>query len=107
MSGPEARVPFGLSHDARGQPFKIDEVGTEPGLKCRLLLESDSPQARSLEGRQLAMYFSLMLPDRSRLRLSNLRPQRAPSPISSLAKEKEGRMRLATRGLEKWNNSQL
>ena len=99
MSGPEARV--------RGSPFEIDDVGTAPGLKCRLLLESDSPQARSLEGRQLAMYCSLMLPDRSRLRLSNRRPQRVPSPISSLAKEKEGRMRLATRELEKWNNSQL
>jgi hypothetical protein len=34
MSGPEARV--------RGSPFEIDDVGTEPGLKCRLLLESDS-----------------------------------------------------------------
>jgi hypothetical protein len=73
-----------------------------PGAK------SDSTQARSLEGRHLAMYFSLMLPDRSRLRLSNLRrPQRAPSPISSLANEKEGRMRLATRELEQWNNRQL
>jgi hypothetical protein len=99
MSGPEASV--------RGSPFETDDTGTEPGLKCRLLLESDSPQARSLEGRQLAMYFSLMLPDRSRLRLSNLRPQRAPSPISSLAKEKEGRMRPTTRELEKWKNSQL
>jgi hypothetical protein len=60
----------------------------------------DSTEARTLEGRQLAMYCSLMLPDRSRLRLSNLRrPQRAPSPISSLAKEKEG--------LGKWNSRQL
>jgi hypothetical protein len=90
MSGPDARV--------RGSPFTIDDAGTEPGLTCRLLLESDSPQARSLEGRPLAMYCSLMLPDRSRLRMSNLWPQRAPSPISSLAKEKEG--------LEKWNNRQ-
>ena len=69
MSGPEASVLLGLSHDARGRHFTIDEAGTEPGLKCRLLLESDSPRARSLEGRQLAMYFSLMLPDRSGLRL--------------------------------------
>jgi len=35
----------------------------------RVLLESDSTQARSLEGRSLAMYSSLRLPDRSRLRL--------------------------------------
>jgi hypothetical protein len=113
MSGSEARVLLGLSHDARGRPFKSDEVGTEPGLKCRLLLESDSPQARSLEGRQLAMDFSLMFPDRSRLRLLNLRLQQAPragvttSPLSSLAKETEGRMRRANWELEKWNTSQL
>jgi hypothetical protein len=35
----------------------------------RLLLESASLEARSLEGRPLAMSSSLMLPDRSRLRL--------------------------------------
>jgi len=59
------------------------------------------------------MYFSLMLPERSRLRLLNLRLQQAPragvtaSPLSSLAQETEGRMRPATRELEKWNTSQL
>jgi hypothetical protein len=37
----------------------------------RLLLESAPTQARSLEGRPLTMDSSLMLPDRSRLRLLN------------------------------------
>ena len=35
----------------------------------RVLLESDSTQARGLEGRSVAMHSSLRLPDRSRLRL--------------------------------------
>ena len=35
----------------------------------RWLIESGSTPARNLEGRSLAMYFSLMLPERSRLRL--------------------------------------
>jgi hypothetical protein len=35
----------------------------------RSLIESDSTQARGLEGRPLAMYSSLRLPERSRLRL--------------------------------------
>ena len=35
----------------------------------RVLLESNSTRARSLEGRSLAMYSSLSLLDRSRLRL--------------------------------------
>ena len=64
--------------DARGQPVKIDVIRCEPVLTFatdgapvtgRVLLESDSTQARSLEGRSLAMYSSLRLPDRSRLRL--------------------------------------
>ena len=100
MSGPEASVLLGLSHDVRGRHFTIDEAGTEPGLKCRLLLESDSPRARSLEGRQLAMYFSLMLPDRSGLRL--FEPAATTSAASQrddvsplLAREGDGgRMRL-------------
>ncbi len=33
------------------------------------LIESRSTPARNLEGRSLAMYFSLLLPERSRLRL--------------------------------------
>jgi hypothetical protein len=33
------------------------------------LIEAGSTPARGLEGRSLAMYFSLMLPERSRLRL--------------------------------------
>ena len=53
MSRHEARVLLDLSHDARWRP-----------------------QARGLEGRQLAMHFSLMLPDRSRLRLLNPRATR-------------------------------
>lgn len=36
--------------------------------------KSASTQAESLEGRPLAMYNSLMLPDRSRLRLLELGP---------------------------------
>jgi hypothetical protein len=64
--------------DARGQPVKIDEIRLELALKFapdgapvtgRVLLESDSTQARSLEGRSLTMYSSLRFPDRSRLRL--------------------------------------
>ena len=65
--------------DARGQPVKNRrDSAREPALKFatdgapvsdRVLLESDSTQARSLEGRSLAMYSSLRLPDRSRLRL--------------------------------------
>ena len=113
MSGSEARVLPGLSHDARGRHFRIDEAGAEPGLKCRLRLESDSPQARSLEGRQLAMYFSLMFPDRSRLRL--FEPAATTSAASRrddvpplLAREGDrGTHAPATRELEKWKNSQL
>ena len=113
MSGSEARVLPGLSHDGRGRHFRIDEAGAEPGLKCRLRLESDSPQARSLEGRQLAMYFSLMFPDRSRLRL--FEPAATTSAASRrddvpplLAREGDrGTHAPATRELEKWKNSQL
>ncbi len=79
MSGHEARVLLGLVPDARGWPFRIHEVRIAP-VTARLLLESGSTQARGLEGRPLAMYFSLMLPDRSRLRTS---------PLSSRAKETE------------------
>ncbi|HZC67024.1 MAG TPA: hypothetical protein VE201_00250, partial [Nitrospirales bacterium] len=43
----------------------------------RLFLESDSTQGQSLEGRPLAMYSTLRLPDRSRLRLLNSRQRSA------------------------------
>ena len=95
MSEHRARVLLSLSREARGRPFKNDEMRTGPALTfvtCgsarldagrdairsldasapvtgRLLLESDSTQTRSLEGRSLTMYSALRLPDRSRLRL--------------------------------------
>jgi len=75
----KARALLTPPRDARGQPVKIErDSAREPVLKFatdgapvtgRVLLESDSTQARSLEGRSLAMYSSLRLPDRSRLRL--------------------------------------
>lgn len=51
----EAGILLSLLHDARGQPFKMGGMRTGP--------------ARNLEGRPLAMYSALILPDRSRLRL--------------------------------------
>jgi hypothetical protein len=93
-----ARALLMPPRDARGQPVEIDE--REPALTFatdgapvtgRVLRESDSTQARSLEGRSLAMYSSLRLPDRSRLRL--LDPPRAgvtTSPRSSRRAEGEG-----------------
>jgi hypothetical protein len=87
-----ARVLLSLSHEARGQPFKMDEMRTEPvrkfatydsarpdpGQEAIQPLDAGapaSPEARSLEGRPLAMYSSLMLPDRSRRRLLDPRRQ--------------------------------
>src|SRR6267143_4977651 len=86
MSEHKARVLLRLSHDARGRPVKIDEMRTKPALKFaygsvrldpgrdaiqsldasppvtgRVLLESDSSRARSLEGR----------PDRKSTRLNS------------------------------------
>jgi hypothetical protein len=124
MSGHEARAIFSLSHDARGRPFKVGALRTAPALELasapvtgRVLLESDSTQARSLEGRPLSMYASLRLPDRSRLRLSNPPQRSAPhpanrsdplsAPLSSLAQEKEGRMRPIATELERWKNERL
>jgi len=143
MSEHAARALLSLSHDARGRPFKIDAMRTEPALKLaaygsarldrgrdaiqsqgasalvtgRVLLESDSPEARSLEGRPLAMYASLRLPDRSRLRLSNPGQRSAPhpanrsdplsAPLPSLAQEKAGRRRPIATELEKWKNDRL
>ena len=95
MSEHKASVLLRPSHDAREQPFKMDGMRTEPVFATygsarldpgrdatqsldagapvtgRLLLLSDSTQARSLEGRSVAMHSSLRLPDRSRLRLLN------------------------------------
>jgi hypothetical protein len=74
----EARALLTVPRDARGQPVTIDEIRRELALTFatdgapgtgRVLLESDSTQARSLEGRSLAMYSSLRLPDRSRISL--------------------------------------
>jgi hypothetical protein len=129
MSEHKAQVLLSLSREARGRSFKNDEMRTgtaltfvtrgsarlDPGRDAiqsldastpvtgRSLLASDSTQTRSLEGRPLTMYSALTLPDRSRLRL--LRAPRAgvtTSPLSSLAREKEGPMRLVTREVEKW-----
>jgi hypothetical protein len=88
MSDHRAGVLLSLCRDVRGQSVKKDEMRTELVLtlatygrarlnlgqdagapaRARLLLESVSPEARSLEGRPLAMYSSARLPDRSRLR---------------------------------------
>jgi hypothetical protein len=102
MSEHRTHVLVGLSHDARGRPFKIDEMRTEPTLKfptygsarldCgrgaiqsldasapgtgRVVLESDWTQ--NLEGRPLAMYAALRLPDRSRLGLLSSRQRSVP-----------------------------
>ena len=96
----KARALLTPPRDARGQAVKIDEIRREPALKFaadgapvtgRVLLESDSTQDRSLEGRSLAMHSSLRLPDRSRLRL--LDPPRADvatSPLPSRRAEGEG-----------------
>jgi hypothetical protein len=96
MSEHRARVLLSASCGDRGRAFTNDEIRTGPALKLvtcgsarlgpgrdaiqsldasapvtgRLLLESESTQPRTLEGRPLTMYSALRLPDRSRLRLS-------------------------------------
>ena len=130
----KARVLLSPSREARGRLFVIDggarlDPGryaiqsldaSAPAIGC-VLFESDSTQTRSLEGRPLAMYSSLRLPDRSRLGRLNPRPRSAPavavqkrrdvwlrrapragvttSPLSPLAQElaQEGPMRVGTR----------
>ena len=92
-------------------------TGEDARVVMRVLLESDSPEARSLEGRPLAMYASLRFPDRSRLRLSNPGQRSAPhpangsdplsAPLSSLAQDKGGRRRPTATELEKWKNDRL
>ena len=94
MSEHGARMLLGASPEARGWAFTKDEKRTGPALelvtggRARLdprrdavqsldastpvagrLLQSDSTQTRSLEGRPLTMYSALRLPDRSGLRL--------------------------------------
>src|SRR5438094_10475708 len=104
MSGHEARAILSLSHDARGRPFKVGALRTAPALEFvarggirldrgrdaiqpqhssapvtgRVLLESDSTHARSLEGRPLSLYASLRIPHRSPLRLPGPRHRRGP-----------------------------
>ena len=79
MSEHGARVLLGASREARGRAFTNDERRTAPALKVQSLdasapeagrlLQSDSTQTRSLEGRPLTMHSALRLPDRSGLRL--------------------------------------
>lgn len=141
----KARVLLSSSREARGRLFVIDgSARLDPGRYSiqsldasapaigRVVLESDSTQTPSLEGRPLAMYSTLRLPDRSRLGRLNPRPrsgpapgvpqrpdvwlQRAPrarvttSPLSPLARERtqeEGPMRGGTRKVEKWKTDRL
>ncbi len=74
----QAGVLLNLSRDAQRQAT-VSFIGSLSGagtpVTDRLLPESAAAQARSLEGRPLAMYSSLMLPDRSRLRLSESWPR--------------------------------
>jgi hypothetical protein len=89
----KARVLLNLSQDAQRQAT-VNVIGSISGaskpVTDRLLLESAPTQARSLEGRPLAMYSSLMLPDRSRRRLLESWPRFAAAfgeqrrPISGL-----------------------
>ena len=116
----KVRALLNLSQDAQRQAT-VNFIGSISGASKpatdRLLLESAPTQARSLEGRPLAMYASLRLPDRSRLRLSNPRQRSAPhpanrsdplsAPLSSLAQEKEGGMRPIATELERWKNERL
>ena len=69
MSEPKARSLLGQ--------YAIQPLDAGSPATGRLLLESVSTQARSLEGRPLAMSSSLMLSDRSTLGLWNRRPRLA------------------------------
>src|SRR2546422_11601197 len=74
MLAREVRVLFSLSGES---VVMFAAYGGE-----RLDPRADAPaslEARSLEGRPLAMYHSLTLADRSRLRLSEPRPRLAPN----------------------------
>jgi hypothetical protein len=69
----EPALEFATYGSARLDPGRdaSQSLGAGAPETGRLLLQSDSAQARSLEGRPLSMYSSLMLADRSRLRLLN------------------------------------
>jgi hypothetical protein len=63
----QAGVLLNLSQDAPRQAtvsFIGSLSGSRPPVTDRVLLESAATQARSLEGRPLAMHSSLILPDR-------------------------------------------
>jgi hypothetical protein len=97
MSEHDARVLLSLAREARGRPVQNDEMAASAPVIGRLLLESDSTQTRSLEGRSLTMYSALRLSDRSSLRLLNApRAGTTTSPLSSLAQE-----------VEKWKTDRL
>ena len=97
-------------HRARGLIGQAAIQCPDPGAPAtgRLLLESVSTQARSLEGRPLAMYSSLMLSDRSTLGLWSARPRLATAfgkprrPMSASSAYAPGNQEL-----EKWKNDRL
>ena len=146
MSEHKARVLLSPSREARARPFVIDgsarldperyaiqSLDASAPAIGRVLLESDSTQTRSLEGRPLDMYSSLRLPDRSRLGHLNPRPRSAPAsgvqkrpdvwlqrapragvttspppPLAQeLAQKEEGPMRGVTKEVEKWKTDRL
>jgi hypothetical protein len=80
---------------ARPRAGSIQSLHAGSPAPGRLLLESASTQCRSLEGRPLAMYSSLMLPDRPTLRLLYPRPRLAAAfgeqrrPMSGLNERRE------------------
>jgi hypothetical protein len=78
MSEYKARVLLNPSQDVQRQAT-VRFIGSIGGASTpatdRPLLESAATQARSLEGRPLAMYSSLMLPDRPGLRLLESGPR--------------------------------
>jgi len=73
MSEREAGARLQTATD-RGTGSTPDGMRSSPWARAlsvtgHWLIESRSTPARNLEGRSLAMYFSLLLPERSRLRL--------------------------------------
>ena len=84
-----------FEHNARAlltPPCNAREQATDGApVTGRMLLESDSAQARSLEHRSLTMYSTLRLPDRSRLRLLDL-----PRPLAPASAEQKGLMSVIT-----------
>jgi len=100
MSEPKARSLLGQ--------YAIQPLDAGSPATGRLLLESVSTQARSLEGRPLAMYSSLRLSDRSTLGLWNPRPRLAAAfgeqrrPMSASSAYVPGNQEL-----EQWKNDRL